>query len=183
MAEPTKVSTIHAAFGLRISGVDHYYEVSLCGLNGEHSRHTDRLEKVSCGRCIRVLKSRKTLILRKTRVEYRVYRGGIKPMPIDPPAIEGYSSAYNHLRVSRVRIRAGTPVRSANPKRGAPRKYPYMSRWYKYGSTRVVKVKEVYPGLTLDGTPTEDPLVRWGGQGGYWMEAPARMVERVGPEE
>lgn len=48
--------TVHAAFGLRIGRTDHYYEVSLCGINGEHSKYSDKEDAVNCRRCQRIMR-------------------------------------------------------------------------------------------------------------------------------
>lgn len=78
-----------------------------------------------------------------------------------------------HLVGRRVRIPAGTPIRSMAP--NAPDEPQPSSR------SQVVIVDHVIGGYTQpdDGRhPTSVPTyVRWAGSGGYWRAAPAAAVE------
>lgn len=74
-------------------------------------------------------------------------------------------SDYRHLRGKKVRVPRGTPITSTYPGK-------------RYRTTRravVVEVKHVHEHQCGETT------VSWAGAGGYWMDAPARLVQEVTP--
>lgn len=94
----------------------------------------------------------------------------------------GYTREYDRLQGKRVRIPKGVPVESYKPG-------PFRIEWETTRRAQTILVDHVLPGssevdhdgagLSREYAPVTDPMVRWGGSGGYWRGVPVQYVEEI----